>query len=263
MSLFFSNPDEYTNKNAIIESFWKPFAKITKKWLLVNDAGPNDEEGNPTNSADWATHIQDILKMYNTKRHFTTHEKPVDIFEGRTANRQTIVVAKRLFAVGDYVKIKRKPGPFTSATDSPLSRETYRIIRPGTVESLSPNELKEKRKAGDTTSDKGKVSSRRWFLTQVEPPLKEGEPKETKYSYSELFLYKSTPKGIDSTAEPGVPAPKPKRKLGQLNKSKGTAPVDLAGREAKNKTAKRVAREHLGPAPKVPHRTREGGRRFR
>lgn len=176
--LFFSNPNEYTNKNAIIEAFWKPWSKIVRKFTIIT-------------GGDWTTHLDELIDSYNNRRHFTTHEKPVDVFEGRVPNRQTIVVAQaKGFKVGDFVKIAQKPQPFRKALDRNLSREVYEIEKPGTLRTLSPQEKKERRipKDGPDADPDGPVSKRRWFLREVLG--KDSFGQTTKYSYSEMYLKK-------------------------------------------------------------------------
>lgn len=149
VQLFFSNPKEYTNKNAIIEAFWQPWAKIVKKWLVTN----------PKRSKDWLNAVPELVEQYNDHKHFTTHEKPADVFEGRAANRQTIVVAPRKFSEGDLVRILEKPETFRRATDRVYSDQTYRLVAHGplTEEAIRPTRRKIWRRLAMTPT-----TSNRW-----------------------------------------------------------------------------------------------------
>lgn len=81
VALQLSDPDNaINNKNAIIESFWKVFTKIIVKFEYMRKP--------------WGQIVPKLLNAYNTKKHFTTHERPIDIWKGKVANRQTIQVAK-------------------------------------------------------------------------------------------------------------------------------------------------------------------------
>jgi hypothetical protein len=109
-----SDPDNaINNKNAIIESFWKVFTKIIVKFQFLH--------------TPWNEMLDKLLQAYNTKKHFTTHERPIDIWKGEVPNRQTIQVAQPRLKVGSYVRYLLKKKNFKKNTEASYSADVYVI----------------------------------------------------------------------------------------------------------------------------------------
>lgn len=159
VELILSDPDNaINNKNAIIESFWKVWRKILQKMAPLRDtsqqqaalqaineatdgraaaegrvptAGEIENKGEPASNGQrgypWESRLPQMLAAYNNKKHFTTKEKPIDIWNGSVPNRQTIQVAKPALKVGDYVKILLKRKAFRKNEEDKYTNQLFRL----------------------------------------------------------------------------------------------------------------------------------------
>ena len=79
---------------------------------------------------NWVDHIQVLVRNYNKDKHQTTKERPIDIWEGRSENRQKIVRPVIDLKVGDRVRFLRRYKQFVKISDQKVFSATiYKIIK--------------------------------------------------------------------------------------------------------------------------------------
>lgn len=107
-------------KQSVIERFNRTLAGDLRKWR------------ENTGGSKWYQVLDTIYKQYNNREHRTIKAKPIDVWEGRDENKQTIVRVVRegneeKFKVGDRVRIIENKNIFQKADDRTLSEEVYTI----------------------------------------------------------------------------------------------------------------------------------------
>ena len=118
IKLWFSNPDEITGKNAIIERFWKTLAEKIRDYTIN------------TSDRNWVKNLNKIVMNYNYIHHSTINEKPVKIFKGIEQNKQTIKIVQKTFKIGDIVRVKiNKKSVFDKGDVETYSRDLYKLLK--------------------------------------------------------------------------------------------------------------------------------------
>ena len=105
------------NHMGIIESFHKTLRSRISKYMTIN------------NTTRYVDKLDDIIEGYNNTKHSTTKGKPIDIFNGKAFNRQTVRVYKETgdFKIGDTVRILNDKKQFEKGTVPRWSADVFVI----------------------------------------------------------------------------------------------------------------------------------------
>ena len=115
ITLWFSNPEETTGKNAIIERFWRTLANLIQAYK-INNKGFN-----------WVKNLNLLIKKYNQTTHGTIKAQPVKVFKGQDTNKQNIIYKPTTLNIGDTVRIKTFKKTFDKGDTWTYSKATYTI----------------------------------------------------------------------------------------------------------------------------------------
>jgi hypothetical protein len=114
ISAIFSNPEQL-NKNAIVERLNGTIANKLQKVRIA------------LNRYDWYNYLSDVMYNYNSTVHSTVKQKPIDIWNRKANNMQTVNVVESTFAVGDKVRVMKKRKVFDKGDSVKYSTETYQV----------------------------------------------------------------------------------------------------------------------------------------
>ena len=116
IELWYSDTEQ-ENKNSIIERFHRTLRNLILKYEIAY-------------GKSYMKILPKLVSIYNSTLHKTTMERPIDIWEGKSTNQQTIKVIHNTFSVGDKVRhvIKKKVFDKSSSTTS-YTKKIYTITK--------------------------------------------------------------------------------------------------------------------------------------
>ena len=116
ITLWVSNPEQ-ENKNAIIERFHRTLRNLILKYTVAKGKAYIDD-------------LDKLIRNYNTTEHRTIQERPIDIWNGKKTNEQTIIRVGHNFVVGDKVRKQTKKAVFEKASSTTnYSVKVYTITK--------------------------------------------------------------------------------------------------------------------------------------
>ena len=117
VKLWLSYPDQATGvHNSVIE--------VANRWF-----GERIARQRRQGRVNWDQDVRSLLKQANASFNTTIKARPVDVWEGRALNNQTITIPKARFGPGDTVRLLLQRSTFQKGTAQQYTNERYTIVK--------------------------------------------------------------------------------------------------------------------------------------